>query len=234
MQSSQSKTERFFSYFKKAIWEILFVTIGILIAVNINAYVKNIQDDQLRCTYLDELLDAFEYDIKDVEDNIAAFEEWNPKIHEIYDSLNSNQLEKVDSLQYKFGLVGNFIFFGQRSKPKIEELKYSSINLIENRELKNKIIYYQDFISAIRILESKDKLVSEDIRKYYTEHFKGYNYGPAIPLNFKKLKTDNYYSSLLYQRLKNFYNFESNYKRLLLEQNEIKELIIQEIEENCN
>ncbi len=222
-------------YFLYAIGEILLIIIGILIAVNINERIKKSEDAKLRCTYLNELLYTFEYDIKDVKGNIKAFKEWNPKIHNLFNALKGDTLSKIDSLYEKFGTVGNFIFFGQRSKSKIEELKYSNTNLIKNRKLKNKILLYQDEnISFIRVLEKRYDLVGEDIRDYYTNHFKGYNYGKAFPINIETIKKDNRYFSLVFQRLKMNYLLQEHYEKLILKQEEIKVLIIQEIEKNCN
>lgn len=241
MQSFQEKEKnqslkknKLLRYLRNAIGEIILIIIGILIAVKINDSIQQAQNAELRCTYLNELLYTFEYDIKDVEENIDAFEKWNPQIKEIYVAIQDKRLAEVDSVYHKFGTVGNFIFFGQRSKTKIEELKYSNINLIENRDLKNKILLYQDgFVSAMRVLEGRYELVSEDLRQYYTSHFKGFNYSPAIPLDIKKLEKDNRYSSLVLQRFRLNNNLKNNYKRLNKDQNEIRELIIQEIERNC-
>lgn len=177
---------------------------------------------------------AFQYDIKDVEENINAFDEWNPMIHEIFNATQNEEPVEIDSIFHKLGTVGNFIFFGQRSRSKIEELKFSPINLIENRDLKNKIILYQDErVDFIRVLEKRYDLVGEDIRKYYTKNFKGYNYGPAYPLDIKKLKKDNVYASLLYQRLTMNHRLRNNYSKMNEEQKEILHLLQKEIDENC-
>ncbi|MGK0391484.1 MAG: hypothetical protein ACI94Y_004249 [Maribacter sp.] len=146
-------------------------------------------------------------------------------------AIQEKRLAEVDSLYHKFGTVGNFIFFGQRSKTKIKELKYSNINLIENKNLKNKILLYQDgFVSSLRVLEKGHELASEDLRQYYTTNFKGFNYSPVIPLDIKKLEKDNRYSSLVLQR----FRLNNNYKRLNADQNEIRDLIIKKIEKSCN
>jgi hypothetical protein len=222
-------------YLLYGIGEVFLIIIGILIAVNINESIKKSEHSRLSCTYLNELLFTFEYDIKDVEGNIHGLEIWNPKMHDLYRGLRDDKLNEVDSLYDKFGTVGNFIYFGQRSKTKIEELKYSNISLIKNRELKNKILFYQDeSITFIRMLEERYGLVGEDIRKYYTKNFKGYNYGKAFPLSLKQIKEDNSYTSLVYQRLKISYLLKDHYDRLIIKQEEIKALILQELEGNCN
>lgn len=212
----------------------MLIIIGILIAVNIDERVKSSKEEALRCTYLNELKYTFEYDINDVKGNIDALDNWNPKIHDLLNALREDTLEKTDSLYHKFGTVGNFVRFGQRSKTKIEELKYSNINLITNRELKNEILLYQDDrIAFIRYLESRYDLLGEDIRSYYAKNFRGYNYDPAYPVNIDEVKKDNFYFSLVYQRLKMNSFLKDNYSELIVEQEKINEMLNKEIEKNC-
>jgi len=221
-------------YFIYALGEILLIIIGILIAVKINDSVQSKQDSKLRCIYLNELLYTFDYDIKDVNENISAFEKWNPRIYEVLDTLHrKGNLESIDSLYHKLGTAREFIFFGQRSKSKIEELKYSTINLIENRELKNKILLYQDDnIMFLRNIEVRYDQIGEDIRKYYSKHFRGHS-AAAKPLNLKALGNDNLYFSLLSQKLGMNNNLMGHYQRLNEVQMDIRKLIIEEIEKKC-
>lgn len=222
-------------YLFYALGEILLIIIGILIAVNIDQWIKNSKDNELRCLYLEELLYTFDHDIKDVKGNIGGLDKWNPMIRDLKEGLVKNKLEEVDSLDIKFGTVGNFVIFGQRSKTKIEELKFSSINLISNRELKNRVLMYQDNnINFIRMLEKKYELVGEDLRRYYTMNFKGFNYQPAFPIDIEKIKKDNVYHSLVSQRLEMNYALKKHYEQLLEEQNEIYRLLTDEIKKNCN
>lgn len=227
--------KRIRKYMIYAIGEILLIIIGILIAVKINDYVQRSNDDKLRCIYLNELRYTIEYDIEDVEGNIRGFEKWNPKIYEIFNALQEDTLSRVDSLEDKLGVVGNYIVFGQRSKTKIEELKFSDINLIENRILKNKILLYQDnSVDFIRNIEVRYDLIGEDLRKFYSKNFKGFNYGKATPLDLQKLEKDNYYFNLVLQRLKMNSTLQRIYGRLLVEQNEILQLLSEEIEKDCS
>lgn len=217
-----------------AIGEILLIIIGILIAVNINGSIKRAQASKLKCIYLEELLYTFEYDIKDVKENLAAFKKWNPKIQELLIAINSNNLAEVDSLPDKFGTVGNYIVFGQRSKTKIEELKYSNIDLIENRDLKNKILLYQDGnIAEIRHIEKGYQLIGEDLRKYYARNFNDFNYTKAVPVDLAALAKDKYYYGLVLQRLRGNVTLASKYENLNTEQKSIKALILSEIEKSC-
>lgn len=222
-------------YFLYAIGEIFLITIGVLIAVKINQNQEHKRHSALRCQYLEELKYTFDYDIKDVKENISGIERWNPKITELIDAIQNNRLSEVDSLYKKFGTVGNFIFFGQRSKTKIEELKYSSVDLIGNRELRNKILFYQDGkIMFLMGIERRYNLVDEQVRLYYSKNFLGYHYGNAVPYNMDVIEQDNQFLSLLFQKADYNGRLKYAYQQILKEQKEIKPLIEQEIANNCN
>lgn len=217
-----------------ALIEILLVLVGILLAVQIDSGITNRKNDKIRCAYLDELLIVIEEDISDVEGNISAFEDWNPKIREVAVSIIDGNLAKIDSLSDKLGTVGNYINFGQGSFSKIEELKYSPISLIENRKLKTKILKYQNVnISFLRDREKRYDQVGEDLRKYYTINFFGFNYQKAIPNDLESLANDREFLSLVRQRYEWNEWFRMYYKQLIDTQREIKELIIEEKEKNC-
>ena len=143
-------------YFKYAIGEIILVVIGILLAVYINEQITENRNNIVRCKYLEELKFTLEYDIEDIEENISGLEKWNPKLEKLISAIQNRQLADLDSLKDKIGTAAQFIFFVQRSKSKIEELKYSNIDLLTDRSLKNKILLYQDNeISSLREIERR-------------------------------------------------------------------------------
>jgi len=225
---------KFSKYLIYAFGEIVLVVIGIMIAIWLNESVNESNNNKLRCAYLSELLFTIEQDISGTNSSISAFALWNPKISEIKTALKENRLSDIDSLYNKLGTVGNIIVLGQSSKTKIEELKYSSVNLIENRELKDKVLHYQDdSFYFIRLLDKNYEAIGEDLRKYYAKNFDGFNYTDAIPLDINELENDNYYYSLVSQRLRMNIRFVGVYNDLLIELKEIKELIAKEIKNNC-
>jgi len=109
------------------------------LAVYINERLTENKTNKLRCIYFDKLKFTFEYDIKDVEENIAAFEKWNPKLKELLSALEKNNLSALDSVSDKMNTASRYIYFNQRSKSKLEELRrYFSKNIIKNI-IKNEI-----------------------------------------------------------------------------------------------
>ena len=219
---------RFSKYLIYALGEVVLVVIGILLAVSINEGVRNAKDNHLRCEYLNELKFVFDYDIKDVEENISAFEIWNPKMEKLIVALQENKTSQLDSIDDKINTVKEFIFFGQRSKSKIEELKYSNLNLIENRGLKNRILLYQDSeIMFLRGLERRYNIVDEESRQYFSKNiFTG-------EATLEKLNNDKYFFSIVYQKYEANKIMENSYRRLLNEQYEIKKLLEIEVEKSC-
>lgn len=228
IRTSSFKKGNLGRYILYAIGEVLLITIGVLIAVNINKKVVASEHQKLRCHYLDELDYTFEFDIKDVQENISAFEEWNPKINALIQAIENKKVSELDSIEDKINTVRKFIFFNQRSTTKVEELKYSNIDLIGNRRLKNKMLLYQDEkIAALLQLERKYNLVDEEIRKYYSKHFYGESLSQEIIRKPQLL-------SLCRQKFAENLRMKLNYEKILKEQFEIKELIEKEKEKNCH
>lgn len=227
MRKTKLYKKSILKYFAYAIGEIALIIIGILFAVNIGERITNKKNDTLRCQYLEELKFTFEYDIKDVEENITAFNKWNPKLKELLIAIQNKNLTKLDSVGDKIHTAREFIFFGQRSKTKIEELKYSNINLIEDRDLKNKILLYQDNeVMFLRNIERRYNLVDEERRQYFSKN---------IFRDFKldQLENDKQFFSIILQKYNANKGMERNYKNLLKEQYEIEKLINSELEKVC-
>lgn len=222
----ENKLSKYLIY---ALGEIILVVIGILLAVYINEQITENRNNTLRCTYLEELKFTFEYDIKDVEENIMAFEKWNPKLEKLLTALREKNLGKLDSIDDKINTASRYIYFGQRSKSKIEELKYANINLIKNRDLKNKIFLYQDNdIYALLNAERRYNLVDEAQGQYFSKNIIGNN------ITLEDLENDNQFFSVVYQKYNMNQGMKIIYENLLEEQYEIKKILESELEKNCN
>ena len=220
---------KFIRYLIYAIGEIILVVIGILIAVNINERIENNKNNSQRCEYLNELKFTFEFDITDVKENINAFKIWNPKLEKLLVAYLEKELIKLDSLDDKINTASKFIVFGQRSKSKIEELKYSNLNLISNRILKNRILLYQDSeIMFLTNMERRYNLVDEERRQYFSKTILTGDF------TLKELEEDKQFFSVVLQKYQMNQTMENLYKKLLTEQLEIQKLIESELELNCS
>ncbi len=233
-RKKQITSSRLGKYLLYAIGEIILIIIGILIAVNINNYQEKKKNNTLKCAYLDELKTTIGHDKDDAISNREAIEKWNPKLIDLAMGIYENKLSETDSLNAKFGTVGNYVYFVQKSISKIEELKYSNIELIENRTLKNEILSYQnEQITALRHKEKQYETLTEDIRQYYLKNFAGFNYGNARPHDLNKIKNDKLYFALLRERIGKNGNLKNQYERLEKKQEEIIGMIGKELEESC-
>lgn len=61
---------------------------------------------------MEELAFTFQYDIEDVEENLSAFEIWNPKLETLLVAYQKDSLSALDSLDDKIQTANEFIFFG--------------------------------------------------------------------------------------------------------------------------
>ena len=225
IRKSNLKDGKIVNYLKYAIGEIILVVIGILLAVYINERITEKKNNDIRDLYLNELKSSIEYDIKDVQDNISGFNKWNPKLEELLLFLKNKKLTELDSVKNKINIATKYIFFIQRSKSKIEELTYSNINLIKNRELKNKILLYQDSdIMALKNAENRYNLVDAELRRYFSANLINQS------LSLKQLEADKQFSSLIYQKYNGNAGMNRIYQNLLKEQYEIKKMIESELE----
>ncbi len=216
-------------YVLYALGEVVLITIGVLIAVNINQLVVKKQHKELRCQYLEELSYTFNFDMKDVEENIAGFNQWNPKLEQIIYAIHGKKLIELDSLQDRMLTVNNYLFFNQRTKTKMEELKYSNVDLIGNRELKSKLLLYQDEqVEQLLNMERRYNIVDEEVRQYYSINF----YGGKV--DFEMMQEDIYFSSLVRQKHRYNHAMRLLYEQVLEKQVEIKKLIELEKEKNCS
>lgn len=213
-------------YLLYAFGEIILIILGILIAVNINEWQSNKKDNVLRCHYIDELQFAINHDIEDVESNISAYNDRIPEIKIFIDAASEKRLSQLDSLTEIVNTIGEYVFFVQQSKSKLEELKYAKINLILNRDLKNKLMYYQDSeVAFILDQEFRMNKIDDEIDKYFISN-NGF-------LNIKDLEADVYFQSLALQKLNFSRGMLKSYQRLNKELLEIQEMIKIE-QEKCH
>lgn len=190
-------------YFIYALGEICIIIAGVLVAVQINNFNDENKSIEESCLYLDELRVVIINDSVDIYDNIGAFDLWNDRIISLIKILQNDEAKPSKEIYQMFGTVGNYIFFGQQSKSKIDELIYSSTELIPDRTLKDSVIFYQNGeIFHLRETEKRYEKIEELLRDYYSRNFDNFNYSTAIPNDFDKVVNDKRYLHLVIQRLR--------------------------------
>ena len=214
-------------YLIYALGELLLIIVGILIAVNINERQSIKSDNVLRCQYLEELTFSIVHDIKDVKENIGLFEERNPKIKELLEAIEKKKLLEVDSIYDKINTLNMYVYFVQQSKSKIEELKYSNVNLIANRQLKNRILLYQES-KVMPLLKQENRFfkIHDKVQDYFDSKFH--------EIDLKELQNDKHFILVTAQKYNVSEGMKAIYVHLLEELNELKELIDLELSDKCD
>ena len=258
IQIEKGKTRKYFLY---AIGEIIIIIVGIFLAIQFNQYVENRSNKKVQCEYLNDLYYVLERDTEDLENNILEFKDVNKKIVLLLKGISDKTISQSDSLVRKsfedktimpsdssalfVNIPLQHIEFGQRSKSKIEEIKYSNITLIENKELRNRIILYQDqVINLLRIIEKASDQSESYLNQYYIDnnlllntygyYFRnkyGYKFQNKKEFDLNKVLTDQRYITLVMENF--FYNMDlSDYSEetMIKELDTIKNLINEELE----
>ncbi len=224
-----------FRYSIYAIGEIAIIIIGILFAVNINNWNDEKKERIDSCMYLDELHATIVEDTVDVVSNLRAFKEWNLKIKSLINKLEHVVIDANEELYDEFGTVGNYIYFRQQSKSKIDQLTYSNSALIPDRELKDQILYYQNsIIFSLRNSEARVNRIDEEIAKFYSQHFDNFNYGSSHPHNLQKVISNQTYLYLIKQKLRYNRAIHIHQSKMLMQQRDILDGIEKLKNKNCN
>lgn len=221
----------FGKYLLYAIGEITIILIGIFLAIRLNQYAENRSNEVKQNQYLNDLYIALEQDSKFIEEE--KFLKYGKYISQInqYDRTNIEKTWKeTDSLWIKLRVVMyGYDPFKQASKSKIEEIKYSNINLVENDELRNKIIHYQD--ETIFTLRSEEEMIIEnqnELRKYCIDYISPYFYNRDNTIDKYKALTNPRFLFLMYERRGKDEYILYYYKETLLKENEIIRNLIKE------
>lgn len=258
IQIEKGKTRKYFLY---AIGEIIIIIVGIFLAIQFNQYVENRSNKKVQCEYLNDLYFVLERDTDDLENNILGYKDENKKILLLLKGISDKTISQswsllLESIEDKTIILSDssplFIYtplqnieFGQRSKSKIEEIKYSNITLIENKELRNRIFLYQDqIINFLQIQEKAADQTESDLNQYYIGNnlllfnlghtFRnkyGYKFQNEKEFDLNKVLTDKRYITLVL--LKFWDNYELSYyseETMIKELDTIKNLLNKELQ----
>lgn len=221
---------KFGKYILYAIGEIIIILIGIFLAIQLNQYAENRSNKVKQNQYLNDLYIALEQDAKFIEEKISNFEEYISKINQYQKANIEKTWNEKDSLWLKLRLVMyGFDKFKQASKSKIEEIKYSNINLIENDELRNKIIHYQDeTIFTLRTEEEGVIKNQSELRKYFIEYISPFLNDLDNTIDKYKVLTNPGFLFLMFERQVLDEFIIVYYEETLLKENKIIRNLIKE------
>lgn len=193
-------------YLKYAVGEIILVVIGILIALQINNWNNEKQQEKIEIKYLKELKENLKKDLNDIEFNISFNESKLTSNKIILDYLNG-QTAEVDSIEFHF----SNLFFSTRTLVNMsayENLKSRGLEIISNDSLRQQIttLYEFNFYNTIDF-ETKDDhefqyqiLVPEITKNLNITQFNvngGNISGAAKPINKEMLSKNHSFKNAL-------------------------------------
>jgi hypothetical protein len=188
----------FQKYFLYAIGEIALVVIGILIALQINNWNEWKQERVKEKEVLHSLAENLENNIKELE-NISSVNERGTQSAMVIMDVLENKRPYEDSLVQHFGYALNIYDSGEKlSLIGYESLKNTGIDIIQNKELKNRIInlYESVFESSKGRLDRNGKMYMDiiNIRQDRFLRRPGFRFEP---FNYDQLLRDDYFYSWL-------------------------------------
>ena len=215
-------------YLLHGVGEIILIVIGLLIALSLNDMVENRKLKSKERIFLADFRHALQLELKDIESNREAIEEWSTSFP-VIDSFLNSESPYVDSMDRHFSNVANFVFLISTSRPKFEELKSVGFDLIHDPEIRKLLVaYFELHIPYIIEFESQAKAIREDLRRYYLDHFQGWAFSGAHPDDIEALRKDNRFRHLLRQRLHIWNMLRIAYKGIEDRARELNDLICAE------
>ena len=177
-------------YLIYAIGEILLITIGILIALNLNNWNQDQNARAIEIKTLEELHLSLSDDLKDLQFSLGFYIN-SKNSSDILISHFENKLPYNDTLDIHFGKIGLFAVLSVRTGP-FETLKSRGMETITNDSLRLKIASLYDFHYKT-IVEYQEIHIEHysEIRKMLLYKFKNLiAFESASPINYDKLLND--------------------------------------------
>lgn len=196
--------------------EIIVVTIGILIAYNLEQWSDARNNKRKEIEILKEFKTALEADLKEMKNNIHGYETSILASRIVLKVIQDN-LPYHDSLDACFAYTHAFTAFSGRVGP-IEQLKNTNLEIVSNDSLRLNIISMYDVaFPSLRLVESVILRDYEQLRDFDRLYFEAYDtervstcksvpmpfWGLMRPIRFTELKTNPEYAALLRVRISN-------------------------------
>ena len=182
-----TKTRKYLIY---AIGEILLITIGILIALNLNNWNQDQNAKAVEIKTLKEIHLGLSDDLKDLQFSLRFYRNSKNSCDVLLFHFK-NKLPYDDTLDSHFGKIGLFAVLSVRTGP-FETLKSRGMETITNDSLRLKIANLYD-LNYKTIVEYQNIHIERysEIRKLLLNRFKNLTaFETASPINYEKLLND--------------------------------------------
>ncbi|WP_228850484.1 DUF6090 family protein [Aegicerativicinus sediminis] len=188
-------------YLKYAIGEIVLVVVGILIALQLNAWNDYSKDRTIEKKVLLNLRYDLQKDTTDLNNLLRLKKDQLQKCHRMLDAFNNPNREILDSLQFINNIKYSFYFYVDNPHRTAFDLGKSSGDLfkITNDTLLKKISVYFSNNNTTQFLATNKKFSNEFMSDVYLQHhnlnFQNFNVFKEGVL--KDFKISNYFSVML-------------------------------------
>ncbi len=197
-------------YIKYAIGEIVLVVIGILIALALSKWNKNINDREMEENLVFELYKGLKNDKTLIELKLYETKNDIRKLKKLDGLLKLAIPEGRDSLNYLFGTV-----YGMKhlrlNLALYEDLKAIGLGIVKDAELRSQIIkVFEHHYPNVERIYGTEQSINQVSRPYYLSNFSSIQFSQyANPINLEKLWNDVYYKNIVHYRI---VTLESNQK----------------------
>ena len=184
----ENKTSK---YFKYALGEIILVVIGILIALQINNWNQQRLDSKKEVAYLEEVLVSLKSDINKIDDVLKFNIEKDSIVTNLMllfkaDLTNDQRMAIIENYATPFT---SYELFSPNATAWNNFVSAENINLIENEDLRKKLVAYYsfDYNGSVqeRIMIMNRKVIDENFPKFFTREYtlKTLNLDTKLPTN---------------------------------------------------
>lgn len=200
---SEGKTTR---YFKYAIGEIVLVVIGILIALQINNWNNDRQEQKRKQIIMTELRKDFQFNKEQLDYVYSGHHKAMVNLKKVVDMFPISDTTNLDSLSFYIdeGAIFAWFTYNPRNGVINSLINTSSFELIDNQELRSLLVGWEDVVSDYTEDEIKANEFLSNILNPYTFKYFDFDFDLSNP------KTDfNVLKSLEFENL-----FKERYSQL--------------------
>lgn len=225
------KENRVPKYMLYALGEIILVVIGILIALQLNAWKEERAEASLEIGIVKSLLE----DISENEVKLRAMIEGDSVIYErnktLLQILQEENTKYHDSLKTYFGTINRYnIFFPQRIA--YQDLVSKGLHIVKNDSMRNKVVELFDvtYLLASHMVALKRDLYINSNEIFNKRLYTSESISHKTPTDFKALKTDQEFINNLSHITGEGRNFLSHARSILEANNSVKNDLIKEVQ----
>jgi len=220
---------KFGKYLRYAIGEIILVVIGILIAIQLNTWRKEVQSHKMEKTYLtnlkNDLLIQLEINQEQIDFETIKMQEVDSALFYIEDKIDSGTFfQLIDELSRRHTMVSNMVSFEMM-------LETGNANNIRNADILEALVRYKQLLDYVTLVVNNNNihLIDGQFGQFANGNEIGFSYGPNGEIYLKET-IDEQKRFLIYTRLKKRKVFSSSNKIIVERLNDATSELVEQIE----